>query len=46
MSELKIIDHKDSVYEVYIHESSCVSMFYKRCNEIKMSTGQILILIY
>lgn len=26
MSELRIIDHKDSVFEVYTHESSYVSV--------------------
>lgn len=26
MSELRLIDHKDNVYEVYIHESSYVSV--------------------
>lgn len=26
MNELRIMDYKDSVFEVYIHESSCVSV--------------------
>lgn len=24
----------------------CQSMFYRRCNKIKMSTGQILVLVH